>query len=1038
MSKTSGDRIFVLDIRERKMGEEFGEDESILADLGKWRVQIRQDFDDLFQPPTGVPPPGEDDFRIHTDPTAKIPHRQPYRMTQSERAEFEIQIGKLLANGWVTDSHSRYAAPIIFVKKPDSTALRMCVDYRGLNKITAKDRYPLPYIEDLLDKLHGGRVFTKLDLASGYHQVRVHPDDCHKTAFIAPDGFYEYKVIPFGLANAPAAFMRMMHRILRPHRRNAIVYLDDVLIFSRTLAEHKKHVEDVLQALRRARLRLNEAKCVFGTLETSFVGFRVNRHGIHTEEKKVKAVRDWATPKTPTELRGFLGLAGYYRKFVPKFAHRAHLLHELAAKPRNEYRWTERHRDQFEDLKQALTSAPVLATLDPDADFILRTDASDTAIGGVLAQRQLFEGRLVERPLGYFSRKLHAVESRYPAYDRELLAISANLEHWACYVHGRKRTTIYTDHAALQHILGQNKLTSRQWRHLDKLQQHDYEVKYYPGAANVVADALSRIAYTRSESTSTTDLLNVVELRISASAEWLDDVRKGYVQDVLFGPVLEHLQSGGIGRDIRATSNRKTRRIRERAKAYFLQDGLLYHRASGGKLCIPKVLRPDVIREAHDAILGGGHVGIEKTAAAVASRYHWPKLTDSIADWVAGCDICHRVKHKNARPYGLLQALPIPLERAERVNIDFITKLPVGEGGYDAVATIIDPLTKRARWIPVREAELTAETFAEVFIAGYVRNRGLPLSIVSDRDTRFTSKFWQALCAQLGIKLRMSTAYHPQSDGQAEKANATLETFLKAYIAQLPSPGQWTRLLPLAEFTYNAAKHKAIGMPPFEADIGYVPRLPLDLLTPNPQSSDSEPGTTYAEKLSKTLRMLRERMEEAQLSMTAEANEKRQAHPFRVGDEVFLDTRSLPIGYANVTETANDSNNSRKFQHSYAGPFRLLKKVGENAFVLDIPAHWRLHPVFNVSRLKPSRVDKTREHPPPPPLRSTATVEYEVETILEHRGSTVRDLEYLVKWVGYADATWEPLANLRGSSNDLLGEYHAANGLRVYRWMGRE
>jgi len=231
-----------------------------------------------------------------------------------------------------------------------------------------------------------------------------------------------------------------------------------------------------------------------------------------------------------------------------------------------------------------------------------------------------------------------------------------------------------------------------------------------------------------------------------------------------------------------------------------------------------------------------------------------------VAEWVAGCDVCHRIKHKNARPYGLLQALPIPTERAERVNIYFITKLPAGEGGYDAVATIINPLTKRARWIPVKEAELTAETFAEVFVSGYVRNRGLPLSIVSDRDTRFTSKFWQALCGLLGIKLRMSTANHPQSDGQAEKANATLETFLKAYIAQLPRPEQWVRLLPLAKFTYNAAKHKAIGMAPFEADIGYVPWLLLDLLAPDPQRLDSEEGLAYAEKLSKTLRMLRERM----------------------------------------------------------------------------------------------------------------------------------------------------------------------------------
>jgi len=183
--------------------------------------------------------------------------------------------------------------------------------------------------------------------------------------------------------------------------------------------------------------------------------------------------------------------------------------------------------------------------------------------------------------------------------------------------------------------------------------------------------------------------------------------------------------------------------------------------------------------------------------------------------------------------------------------------------------------------------------------------------------------------------------------------------------------------------------------------------------------------------------MLRERMEETQVAMTAEANEKRQAHPFKVGDEVFLDTRLLPIGYANITGTANDSNNSWKFQHPYAGPFKLLKKVGENAFVLDIPAHWRLHPVFYVSRLKPSKDDRSREHPPPPPLRSTAAVEYEVEAIREHRGSTVQDLEYLIKWLGYTDATWEPLANLRGSSNALLREYHAANGLRTYQWMER-
>jgi len=393
-------------------------------------------------------------------------------------------------------------------------------------------------------------------------------------------------------------------------------------------------------------------------------------------------------------------------------------------------------------------------------------------------------------------------------------------------------------------------------------------------------------------------------------------------------------------------------------------------------------------------------------AAAVGSRYHWPKMTDSISESITGCDVCHRVKHKNARPYGLLLALPIPLECAEHVNINFVTKLPTSETGYDAVATIIDPLTKQAQWIPIKEAELTAEKFATALIKGYVRSRGLAVSIVSDRDTRFTSPFWQSLCSQLGIKLRMSTAYHPQSDGQAEKANATLETFLKAYIAQLKSLEQWSRLLPLAEFTYNVAKHKAIGMSPFEADIGYIPRLPLDLLAPGPRTSLLGLGTEYAERLVKILRMLREQMEETQLSMVTEANEHRQPHPFRIGDSVFLDTRLLPVGYANVNPTAYDSANSRKFQHPYAGPFTILRMAGKNACLLNIPSHWRLHLVFNVGQLKLSKVDRTCEHPPPPPLRSTATVEYEVKSIRKHRGTTVRDLEYLVKWVGYTEATW--------------------------------
>jgi hypothetical protein len=1032
-----------------------------VASFEQWKANIHENYADLFEPPSGVPPATKEDFRIITDPLAKAPYRQPYRQTIAERAEAEKQIRKLLENGWVGESHSRFAAPIIFVKKGDGS-LRMCVDYRALNKITAKDRYPLPYIDDLLDRLNGSRLFTKLDLASGYHQLRIHEEDRHKTAFVTPDGFYEWKVIPFGLANAPAAFMRRMNSLLRPHKKYAVVYLDDILIYSATQQEHKQNVEAVLRDIRAAKFKLNGPKCTFATAETTFVGYKVTADGIDTEAKKIEAICSWSTPKSAGQLRSFLGLAGYYRRFVDQFAKRTNLLHDLVndcvGKHKSTFAWSECHANQFDDIKRALSTAPVLATLAPETDFILRTDASEVAIGAVLSQKQSWKGRTVERPLGFFSRKLHDVESRYPAYDRELLAIHDALKHWECYVHGSQKTTIYTDHSSLQHILSQKKLSSRQWRHLENLQQHDYEIKYFPGAANVVADALSRrehperplpikqihqISLGETEPRTPAHQLNDIELRIDSAKAWLDEVRDTLKSDHYFSKIVSTL-AGLAPHDLKSIPPREAkdwRKAQIRASKFILDDGLLYRKtsAAGRRLCIPGELTNEVLQDAHDAPGGGGHNGVDKTVDTVSSRFYWPKIFETVRAWIRGCATCLRIKPRNQLPAGLLSPLDIPAARGERVNIDFITKLPTTTAGNDTIVTIIDGLTKRVRWFPTTEADLTAERFAELFLQNYVRHRGIPASIVSDRDTRFVSEFWGHLTSLLGTRLRFSTAFHPQTDGLAEKANSTVQTFLRAYAVD--NLDEWDQHLPLAEFTYNSAKHKATGSSPFEADIGFIPRIPLDFLANTTsrmheqQSDATAAATDFARSIGLRLKEIRERLERAQEIMAEEANRTRRPHNFKTGDRVFLDTKNLPIGYANVSSA------SRKLQHRFTGPFRLGKQHGQNAFQLDdLPSHWRLHDVFNVDRLRPDTSDTSRTQQPPPPLRSTAKLgaEWEIESIRGHHGSTMKDLQYEVKWAGYDKTTWEPILCLKGTANEFLRAYHEKEKLRVYNWMREE
>ena len=474
---------------------------------------IVHEYRDVFPDdlPHHLPPRRDVDHRIELLPGSTPPSRSAYRLSSTEMDELKKQLQELTEQGFIQPSKSPYGAPVLFVKKKDGT-MRMCIDYRALNKITIKNRYPLPRIDELLDRLHGARYFSKFDLRSGYYQVRIHPDDVNKTAFRTRYGHYEFLVMPFGLTNAPATFMHLMQSIFRPYLDSfVIVFLDDILVYSKTETDHAKHVRLVLDRLREHKLYAKLSKCEFFKQSIDFLGHVISHAGLDMEPTKVKAVQDWPAPKSVTELRSFLGLAGYYRKFVRHFSHICSPLTELLHKDTS-WTWTQQHQTAFDNLKRAVSTAPTLALPDETLPFVIRTDASGFAVGGELLQNQ---GHGLQ-PIAYMSKKMLPAEKNYPVHEQELLAIIVALREWRHYIYG-KEFKVITDHQSLRYLQTQPNLSQRQMRWVEFLQQFQpFPIEYQPGKGNVVADALSRradhaLTALYSSSISTDDLLSTIK-----------------------------------------------------------------------------------------------------------------------------------------------------------------------------------------------------------------------------------------------------------------------------------------------------------------------------------------------------------------------------------------------------------------------------------------------------------------------------------------------------------------------------------------------
>uniref|UniRef100_A0A3B3HPI5 Gypsy retrotransposon integrase-like protein 1 n=1 Tax=Oryzias latipes TaxID=8090 RepID=A0A3B3HPI5_ORYLA len=912
---------------------------------------------------SALPPHRPYDCSIELLNGAPLPKGKLYNLSGPEKSAMENYIQEALSLGHIRPSSSPVGAGFFFVEKKDKS-LRPCIDFRELNQITVKDKYSLPLLESVFDSVQQAKIFSKLDLRNAYHLVRMRDGDEWKTAFNTPLGHYEYLVMPFGLTNAPAVFQRLVNDVLRDFlNRFVFVYLDDILVFSTDQSQHEHHVRLVLERLLENQLYVKAEKCEFHVSSIPFLGYIIEAGNIRPDPAKIEAVTQWEIPQTRKKLQQFLGFANFYRRFIRNYSSIAAPLTQLTS-INKVYAWNPEADAAFRKLKSLFVSAPILIQPDVTKQFIVEVDASDSGVGAVLSQRE-DTGKL--KPCAFFSRKLSPAEQNYDVGNRELLAIKLALEEWRHWLEGAEKPfQVLTDHKNLAYLRSAKRLNSRQARWCLFFDRFHFTITYRPGSRNIKPDALSR-KYNTSETTSDSPIL-------PASC---------FIGNLTWEVESKVLQAQGE-----------------------IPDGIS---CPPGTLFVPDALRSEVLTWGHTSRIAC-HGGVYRTSRLLKRRFFWPTMERDVKEYIAACTTCARSKTSNRPPSGHLLPLSTPSRPWSHIAVDFVSGLPPSQG-HTVILTIIDRFSKAAQFIPLPQLPSASET-ADVLINHVFRHHGIPSDIVSDRGPQFTSQVWRAFCSALGATVSLTSGYHPQSNGQAERANQELEAALRCLAAQ--NQADWSKYLVWVEYAHNSHSSTATGISPFEASLGYSPPLfpsrELDLAVPSVQ--------LHLQRCRNIWQQTRAALLRTKESNCQIANRHRGVSPsYQPGQKVWLSAQNIPLQAS-----------SRKLAPKFIGPYTIDRVVNPACVRLRLPAALKVHPTFHVSQVKP--VTESPLCPPstsPPPARTIdGAPAFTVSKILDVRRRG-RGVQFLVDWEGYGPEERSWISRSLILDHTLIDDFYRAH-----------